>query len=113
MTAIGALPVLPGGSSGAAGSRALRVEKPRDCAGAHGEYRNCETPDERRTSTGDRRDLSQRETVRSAPLWYGPRLRAPFVAQVLGQVLGTTGNAVGPGYREDGVPTALIVDRFA
>lgn len=91
----------------------MRVEKARDCAGSHGEYRNSATPDERRTSIGNRRDLSQCETVRCAPLWYGPRLRAPFVAQVLGQVLGATGNAVGPGYREDGVPTALIVDRFA
>jgi hypothetical protein len=31
-------------------------------------------------------DLSHSETV-SAPRWYAPRLSAPFVAQILGQVL--------------------------
>lgn len=34
-------------------------------------------------------DLSQSETGEHAPLWYGPRLRPAFVAQVLGQVMGT------------------------
>jgi len=33
--------------------------------------------------------LSQNGTEESAPLWHGPRLRAAFVAQVLGQIMGT------------------------
>lgn len=33
------------------------------------------------------RGLSRSETDECAPLWYGPRLRPAFVAQVLGQVL--------------------------
>lgn len=31
--------------------------------------------------------LQQNETQSCAPLWHGPRLRAAFVAQVLGQVM--------------------------
>jgi len=33
--------------------------------------------------------LSQNGTSENAPLWHGPRLCAAFVAQVLGQVMGT------------------------
>lgn len=43
--------------------------------------------DGRRDPRLAQRGLSRFETDERAPLWYGPRLRPAFVAQVLGQVL--------------------------
>jgi hypothetical protein len=34
-------------------------------------------------------EMSRTGTFEHAPLWYGPRLRPAFVAQVLGQVFAT------------------------
>lgn len=113
MTAIGSLPASPGGISNAAGSRVVRVEKSADCAGSHGEYRGDRTQPERRTAQPDRRAVSRAGTFETAPLWYGPRLRAPFVAQIIGQVLGNAQAAARTGYRYDEAPVALVVDRNA
>ena len=67
-----------------------RVEKPREGNALHGEHRDQFSGDiERRNMVRDRR-LSQNETEQPEPDWNAPMLRAAFVAQVLGQVLGAT-----------------------
>lgn len=64
-----------------------RVEKSRFSNKMHGERRD----DERFARANDAQlrnaNLSRFETIESAPLWHGPRLRAAFVAQILGQAL--------------------------
>jgi hypothetical protein len=66
-----------------------RVEKTRGSNALHGEERrHDEAASERRSTTVDRR-MSRNGTDRRTPLWDGPRWRAPFVAQVLGQLLQT------------------------
>ncbi|HEY4125657.1 MAG TPA: hypothetical protein VGM36_13650 [Rhizomicrobium sp.] len=107
---IGTLAVPPGGVRNAA---PLRVEKSADCAGLHGEYRGEQPLRDRRAPQADRRAVSRTGTFETAPLWYGPRLRAPFVAQIIGQVLGHAEAAAQTGYRADTVPVALVVDRNA
>ncbi|MBI3675632.1 MAG: hypothetical protein HY243_03350 [Proteobacteria bacterium] len=66
---------------------APRVEKSRFSNALHGERRD----EERSTYAGEERlrgaKLSRSETFDAAPLWHGPRLRAAFVAQILGQAL--------------------------
>jgi hypothetical protein len=113
MTAIGALPVRANEAAKAAGSCAPRVEKSADNAESNGEHRGNTQPRERRGPSADRRALSRPGTEASAPLWYGPRLRAPFVAQLIGQVL-AAGDAPRPMvYREKPVPVGLMLDRRA
>jgi hypothetical protein len=59
--------------------------------------------------------LSQIETAQYEPEWNGPRLTAPFVAQVLGQVLTQDGDAKRSAlsaYRSEAkVFRALLCDR--
>lgn len=113
MNAIGALPVWAGGAAKAAGSRGARVEKTAESAELNGEYRGDPERRERRGPFTDRRAVSRHGTGGAAPLWYGPRLRAPFVAQIIGQVLpqGETPGTIA--YREDAVPVALVFDKRA
>ncbi len=44
-------------------------------------------PEQRADARGERANPSRFGTNGFDPLWHGPRLRAPFVAQVLGQML--------------------------
>ncbi len=104
---------LPGTILNVAESRALRVEKSADCAGSHGEYRGARAHSDRRTARPDRRAVSRAGTPETAPLWYGPRLRAPFVAQIIGQVLGEANVSNRPSYRADEAQVALVIDRNA
>ena len=113
MSAISTLQILPNSIPAAAGSRAARVEKAADCAGLHGEYRGEAEPRERRTPRPDRRAMSRAGTFETAPLWYGPRLRAPFVAQIIGQVLGAEQATMRQAYRGDDAKMARVVDRNA
>ena len=113
MNAIGALPVWTGGAAKAAGSRGGRVEKTADSAESNGEYRDHAEPRERRGAFADRRALSRSGTGGTAPLWYGPRLRAPFVAQIIGQVLPQGETARKNSYREGAIPVALVFDKRA
>jgi hypothetical protein len=87
MTANGSFAIV--NASGASHPRNLvaRVTKAR----AASDFRNDTTA---RDGTANRfaaaphaQNLSQSETGEHAPLWYGPRLRPAFVAQVLGQLL--------------------------
>jgi hypothetical protein len=104
---------LPGSVLSIAGLRAARVEKSADCAGSHGEYRGARAHSDRRAAQPDRRAVSRTGTLETAPLWYGPRLRPPFVAQIIGQVLGEAHVATRSPYRADDAQVALVVDRNA
>ncbi|HTW33732.1 MAG TPA: hypothetical protein VMD53_03865 [Rhizomicrobium sp.] len=67
-----------------------RIEKPSAGSGLHD---GATTREERKQASSQgalRRGLSRSETE-DAPRWYGPRLTAPFVAQILGQVLPQSG----------------------
>jgi hypothetical protein len=71
--------------SGVARSLA-RIEKP---SAGNGLHNGAAAHDERHGASAQRalpQRVSHSETE-DAPRWYGPRLTAPFVAQVLGQVL--------------------------
>ena len=71
--------------SGSAKAR-VRVEKASAGSGLHN---RSEADKQRRESAADRipqQSLSRTETE-TAPRWHGMRLSAPFVAQILGQVL--------------------------
>jgi hypothetical protein len=63
-----------------------RIEKPSAGSGLH----DGATANKERRGASAPRTPSQRVShsdTEDAPRWYGPRLTAPFVAQVLGQVL--------------------------
>ena len=95
MTGNGQIATMPAAGMLPARARILRVEKARG------------TSDLRhRTAPGDggngwhgapapAREMSQSGTFEHGPLWYGPRLRPAFVAQVLGQIV-TTGETCDP-----------------
>jgi len=69
----------------------VRVEKPRNASDLGHETRRGEHEAGRRDPRLAPRMLSQSDTNERAPLWYGPRLRPAFVAQVLGQVMAPDG----------------------
>jgi len=68
----------------------VRVEKASAGSGLHNRSK---ADEQRRESAADRipqQSLSRTETE-TAPRWHGTRLSAPFVAQILGQVLPQSG----------------------
>jgi hypothetical protein len=103
------------GIQNAAKSRAPRVEKCPDYGGLHGEYHGNPQARDRRASTSDRRVLSRAGTQETAPLWYGPRLRAPFVAQFIGPILlnAEAAPVSSAAYGLNRATVALVVDRLA
>lgn len=114
MSTIGSLPAITRTSVQGAQMRAVRIEKCPASGASNGEYRDRPEPRERRAAHADRRAVSRDGTGKTAPLWHGPRLRAPFVAQIIGQVL--THDEVAPqqaAYGEGHVPVAIIVDNLA
>jgi len=114
MSTIQTLPVLAGAAAQAAGMRAVRIEKCPGSGSSNGEYRDRPEPRERRASHSDRRAVSRDGTGKTAPLWHGPRLRAPFVAQIIGQVLSHDEAAPQQAaYGEGHMPVAIIVDNRA
>ena len=58
---------------------------------------------------------SRFDTEDGAPLWNGPRLRAAFVAQVLGQVFASAESQTPQpaSYRRAQIPTGLLLDEMA
>src|ERR1700744_1318105 len=70
-----------------------RVEKANASNAPHGERRSNDVPAVALSPLRSHARLSQIETARYEPDWNGPRLTAPFVAQVLGQVLAQDGDA--------------------
>jgi hypothetical protein len=100
--------------SGVAKSLA-RIEKPSAGSGLH----DGATANEERRGASAQQALPQRlshSDTEDAPRWYGPRLTAPFVAQVLGQVLprsNADAYAASAAYRSAPVrvPTGICLDR--
>jgi hypothetical protein len=92
-----------------------RVEKANASNAPHGERRDNDVQTITLVPTRPRARLSQIETARYEPDWNGPRLTAPFVAQVLGQVLSQNGNdsrSTLSAYRgEPQIFSALLCDR--
>jgi hypothetical protein len=75
-------------SVGVSASGAMRscVEKANKTNDFRHDRRRDDQPDKRRGLKDRRRSSSQNDTRQDVPFWNGPRLRAPFVAQVIGQV---------------------------
>jgi hypothetical protein len=97
--------VSAGGTEAIRASR--RVEKTCSGNALHGERRDPESDDvERRIAMHERR-LSRNETAKPDPDWNAPWLRAAFVAQVLGQVLGATSCDRGSALAAYGKPAAI------
>jgi hypothetical protein len=94
----------------ASGTEAIRasrrVEKPCSGNALHGEQRDAQSEDVERRITMRERRLSQNETAKSDPDWNAPVLRAAFVAQVLGQILGVTSCDHGSALAAYGKPAA-------
>jgi hypothetical protein len=78
-------PVSQAALSGTARSLA-RIEKPSVSSSLHDGGATYDGRNEASPQRTPPQRLSRSETE-SAPRWYGPRLAAPFVAQILGQVL--------------------------
>lgn len=86
MTTNGSVAIVNRAGAGQSRSLAARVAKP--CAASN--FRNDRATDDDPTSgfcaQSQNRGLSRSETTEHTPLWYGPRLRPAFVAQLLAQV---------------------------
>lgn len=93
-----------------------RVEKSSASNAPHGERRDNDVHTAAPPPSRRQARLSQSETASYDPDWNGPRLTAPFVAQVLGQVLiqdGSRRSAL-TAYRCDAqIFSALLCDRRA
>ena len=92
-----------------------RVEKANASNAPHGERRDNDVQTVTLPPLHARASVSQIGTASYEPDWNGPRLTAPFVAQVLGQVLTTDTNGASSAlsaYRgEAKVFRALLCDR--
>ena len=92
-----------------------RVEKANASNAPHGERRDNDVHLVTRAPSRQSRPLSQIETARYEPDWNGVRLTAPFVAQLLGQVMAKdddrTPSALSPYDGEAEIPRALLCDR--
>jgi hypothetical protein len=64
-----------------------RIEKANASSTPHGERRDNDVHTVTLLPSRHHSPLSQIETATYEPDWNGPRLTAPFVAQILGQVL--------------------------
>lgn len=89
MTGTGALIFLPAGSARGGPARPPPIEK--SCCDSRLEQGADGTKPPETTISAARAlvPASRYETCLDAPMWNGPRLRAAFVAQVLGQLLQT------------------------
>jgi hypothetical protein len=92
-----------------------RVEKTNASNAPHGERRDNDVRIVTLAPARTQARLSQIDTARYEPDWNGPRLTAPFVAQVLGQVLQQDGDekrSALAAYRgETQIACALLCDR--
>ena len=90
MTANGSFAIANAAGTSYPRSLAARVAKP--CAAS--DFRNDTAADDHAANRFSGRSRAQGPshsgTAEHAPLWYGPRLRPAFVAQLLGQVLHPT-----------------------
>ena len=88
MTTSSSTAIVASGRVSAAGAVRLRVEKASESQGNSFDRRKTDQGDVRGRLYKRRRGDSQCGTTHDEPLWNGPRLRAPFAAQVIGQVTG-------------------------
>jgi hypothetical protein len=114
MTGTANFPLVTGAATPISRNAFVRVGK--SCNG-NGLHNDDAEPQKRRDDFANRnasRTLSHSETV-SAPRWYGPRLAAPFVAQILGQVLAhdtpDTLAARAAYQGTAGVPSGILLDQ--
>jgi hypothetical protein len=87
-------------------ARVTRVENGRLNSGLADARTPLRAVERRADAPGERANPSRFETNGFDPLWHGPRLRAPFVAQVLGQMLAGEAKGAPSGfemYRRGGV----------
>ena len=90
MTVSGRYAIVPSAGVSGFGAARARVEKPNKTNDSRHDRRNADAKDARIGLRDRRRDSSRNGTNDDAPFWNGPRLRAPFVAQIIGQVTGET-----------------------
>jgi hypothetical protein len=88
MTVSDGFAIVPSAGVSASGFVRARVEKPNKTLDSRQNRRRDDTVDLRTGSRDRRRSSSQNGTRGDVPFWNGPRLRAPFVAQILGQMTG-------------------------
>ena len=86
MTASGEFAIVRSASVQASGAMRSYVEKPNKTSDFRQDRRREERRKEHRILHDRRRASSHNGTREDASFWNGPRLRAPFVAQVIGQV---------------------------
>jgi len=109
------LALITGTPASVARERVARVEKlnPSNALGQKPGSPDAESAESPNSRVRPR--ASRFETGSGTPLWYGPRLRPAFVAQVLGQVLpgSSVPSSSTPAYRTDSIPTGLLLDEQA
>jgi hypothetical protein len=88
MTVTGRYAIVPSAGVSAFGLPRAHVEKPNKTSDSKHGRRRDDAKDPRVGPHDRRRDSSRNGTRDDAPFWNGPRLRSPFVAQVIGQVTG-------------------------
>lgn len=86
MTVSGGFAIVPSAAVSASGSSRAPVEKASKTRDSRHDRRRGDQREERRGLHDRRRRSSHNDTKDDASFWNGPRLRAPFVAQVIGQV---------------------------
>jgi hypothetical protein len=95
--------------------RVTRVEKLNSSNALHRKPGSPDSDSPRNCGSRAQARASRFDTEESASLWNGPRLRAAFVAQVLGQVFaGAESQTTQPAtYRRTQIPTGLLHDEMA
>jgi hypothetical protein len=88
MTVSGRFAIVASAGVSAVNAPTLRVEKPSKTQGSSHNRQRDDAKDSRALVHDRRCQSSQNGTRDDASFWNGPRLRAPFVAQVIGQVIG-------------------------
>jgi hypothetical protein len=114
MTCARDLAISSGAPAPALRERIARVEKPNASNTLRQKPGSDESESAYQPGASARARSSRFETADSEPLWYGPRLRPAFVAQVLGQVFASENVSSAPvAYRRDSIPTGLLLDKMA
>jgi hypothetical protein len=114
MTCARDLAINSGAPAPALRERIARVEKPNPSNTLRQKPRSPESEIAHNFAAKARARSSRFETTDSEPLWYGPRLRPAFVAQVLGQIFAGENPQSQPAvYRHEGVPSGLLLDKTA
>jgi len=90
MSGLTTFPNVTGAALSGSGRSLARVEKPSRSNDLHNDMDDGRGPRDHAGEQPPPRRLSQSGTD-GAPPWHGPRLSAPFAAQILGQVLPNSG----------------------